>query len=33
MIKITTQKTDADLFGKSKWWGFPDIFDPFLVFK
>ena len=27
MIKITTQKTDADLFGKSKWWGFPDMPD------
>ena len=27
MIKITTQKTDADLFGQSKWWGFPDMPD------
>lgn len=27
MIKLTTQKTDANLFGKSKWWGFPDMPD------
>ena len=27
MIKITTQKTDSNLFGRSKWWGFPDMPD------
>lgn len=26
-IKITTSKTDRNLFGCSKWWGFPDLPD------
>ena len=25
MISLSFAKTDSDLFGRSKWWGFPDM--------